>query len=440
MNLIRGFLWFLVAVMTLQGFLHADEYGAATTMIGGIGLTMSVWRESIGTSARSLWSSEPNFIPVPRAIVQAALKETALHPGIKIVPKLQQKLRDHQRTWELFREKEVHWLLEHSDLIGGLLSDPDARWLWTQWDQALQEAEASLQETQPRACKVRLLDPATCDSTSAIIEHLERTRQAAQEAVKQWDLVLRMNHRISAGEWWASIRAHRSEFFGRYEDTVARLHDIENPSDPRISDTLALATNVTIALATGESVWIQRLLLSLLTGELWTGCLEHVRSRESRVRELMILAGIQELTNTHERILNASLRTLSTLEERRAVQDWFGEMTAYAWWMPEDMPALVRRCIGQDAGDCTRIGPTEIVALTAKVAEKARIMQNWTRRLFLGLWNAMPVVGILFILELVVLCTELRSPQSISEKQKSFVLRLEGGGDSRQLALSERGE
>ena len=204
--------------MTLQGFLHADEYGAATTMIGGIGLTMSVWRESIGTTARSLWSSEPNFIPVPRAIVQAALKETALHPGIQIVPKLQQKLRDHQRTWELFREKEVHWLLEHSDLIGGLLSEPDARWLWNQWDQTLQEAEASLQETQPRACTIRLLDPVQCDSTSAIIEQLERTKQAAQEAVNQWDRVLRLNHRVSAGEWWASIRAQRSEFFGRYRN------------------------------------------------------------------------------------------------------------------------------------------------------------------------------------------------------------------------------
>jgi len=432
MNLIRGFLWLLVAVMTLQGFLHADEYGTATSMIGGIGLTMSVWRESIGTTARSLWTSEPTYIPLPRVIVQAALKETALHPGIQIVPRLQQKLRDHQRTWELFHEKEVQWLLEHSDLIGGLLSDPDARWLWIRWDQALQESESSLQETQPRACKLRLLDPATCDSTSAMIETFERARQVAQEAVNQWDSVLRLNHRVSTGDWWTSVYQPRGQpYFSDYMDTIARLHDIEKPSDPRISDTLALAVNVTTALATGESVWIQRLLLSLLTGELWKGCLEHVRSRESRVRELMILAGIQELTNTHERILNASLRVT---EERRTVQDWFGEMTGYAWWMPEDMPALVRRCIGQDAGDCTRIGPTEIVALTAKVAEKARIMQNWIRRLFLGLWNAMPVVGILFVLELVVLCMELRAPIRLPDTQKSFVLRLQGS-DERQLAL-----
>ena len=425
MNLIRGFLWLLVAIMAIQGFLHADEYGTATSMIGGIGLTMSVWRESIGTTARSLWSSEPNYIPLPRVIVQAALKETALHPGIQIVPKLQQKLREHQRTWGLFREKEVQWLLEHSDLIGGLLSDPDARWLWTQWDQALQEA-------QPRVCKVRLLDPVRCDSAAALIEKHE-------EAVKQWDLVLQMNHRVSAGEWWAALyQSQRLEGpegsrFADYMDTIARLHDIEVSTDPRIPNILALANNMTTALAHEESIWIQRLLLSLLTGELWKGCLEHIRGRESRVREIMILAGIQELTNTHERILNASLRVT---EDRRTVQDWFGEMTGYAWWMPEDMPALVRRCIGQDAGDCTRIGPTEIVALTAKVAEKERIMQNFTRRLFLGLWNAMPVVGLLFLLELVVLCTELRVPLPVQQTQKSFVMRLQG--EDRQLIVSER--
>ena len=50
MNLVRGFLWTLVGVMTLQGYLQADEYGSAISMIGGIGLTMSVWKESMGAA------------------------------------------------------------------------------------------------------------------------------------------------------------------------------------------------------------------------------------------------------------------------------------------------------------------------------------------------------------------------------------------------------
>ena len=433
MNLIRGFLWTLVGIMTLQGIYHADEYGVATTMIGGIGLTLSVWRESMAAGAQSLWSSQPKFIPLPRVIVQAALKETALHPGIQVVPKLQQKLKVHQRTWDLFRDKEVQWLLQHADLIGGVLSDPEARELWVTWDRALNRSETLLANVKPHVCKMRILNPELCDTTALLAEKYERDSRIIKEVVHQWDKILNLNRGgSSVQEWWVSMYGPTSEF-DQFEDGIARLHDIVNPADPRVTDLMDLVQNITALLAADKSEWLQRLLHSLLVGELWSGCLDHVRLREGRVRELMVIAGIQDMINAQERILNASLRVVSSIEEKRTVHDWFGEMSGYAWFPPDELPSLVRRCIGQDAGDCTRIGPTEIVTLTAKVAEREKIIGDWIRRIFIGLWNAMPVVGLLFLLELVILCIDLRHPIQTS---KSYVMKLDQG--ERQLVLSER--
>jgi hypothetical protein len=190
-----------------------------------------------------------------------------------------------------------------------------------------------------------------------------------------------------------------------------------------------------------KNPWRRRILLSLLQGEVWAGCLEHIRLREGRVRELMMVAGIQDMLNAHERVLNATLRVVGTADEKRLVHNWFGEMSGYAWFLPDDLPSLVRRCVGQDSGDCTRIGPTEIVDLTEKAAEGSKIVADWTRRLFIGMWNALPIVVVLFVLELVVLCLELRfgfsgfhrshqgSPELQDERRlrdKTIVLRLEG--------------
>jgi hypothetical protein len=122
----------------------------------------------------------------------------------------------------------------------------------------------------------------------------------------------------------------------------------------------------------------------------------------------MIVAGVQDLMNTNERILNASLLTVASATDKKKVQDWFGEMSAYAWWLPEDIPSLVRRCAGQEAGDCTRIGPTEITALSAQIGERSKIVEDWTRRIFIGMWNAMPAVCLLFIVELIILCMPKR--------------------------------
>jgi len=417
MYLIRGFLWTLVAIMTLQGFLHADEYGTATSMIGGVSMSMAIMRENVG---RSLFVSSHSFVPLPRVIVQSALKETALHPGIQVVPKLRRTLAAHQLTWDRFRDEEITWLLEHADLIGGVHSDPEARVLWVSWDHRLNYSQIVLNQTRAMHCPPRFMS-SPCVAAPVAVAATEVRR--IQTVVEKWNQVLYLNRWVSAFSWWTAIHpeVNGSWHFDSIKDDIARLHDVEVPVDPRI----ALLLDTIHTITEDQSSWLQRILRSLLTGEVWAGCLEHVRLREGRVRDLMMLAGIQDMYNAHEGVLNASLRVVDgDKDKKRLVQDWFGEMSGYAWWLSDELPSLVRRCVGQDAGDCTRIGPTEIVSLSAKIAEREKIVGNWVRRIYIGMWNAMPVIGILFVLEIIVLCLG----------RGSVMLRL----DDRQIRLNDR--
>jgi hypothetical protein len=403
MNLIRGFLWTLVAVMTIQGYLQADEYGSAISMIGGVGLTMSVWQEK----AASWFATKPVFVPLPRVIVEAALKETTLHPGIQMVPKLQVTLRGQQRIWDLFREEEIAWLLRHADLVGAVQSDPDARTLWTVWHDRLNRSEMALQRVQGRVCRVRALNPTVCNRVDTDVTFYERERRAATAAVAAWRDVLYIGRYYSAEEWTVATSAAATQkpvSFASIRNALARLHDIEQPTDPRLIEILRRIQEIQ-----SGNVWRQRLLVSLLTGEAWAACLEHVRLREGRTRELMMVAGVQDMMNAHERILNASLRVVRTNDDRGKIHDWFGEISGYAWFLPDSIPSLVRRCVGQETGDCRRIGPTEIVTLTEREVNRSQIAGDWPRRLFIGMWNAMPVVGILFLLEVIMLCVPVRT-------------------------------
>lgn len=388
-------------------------------------MTMAIMKESLSASTRSIFSSTPAFIPLPRVIVQAALKETALHPGIQMVPKLQQTLKLHQRTWDLFREEEVSWMLRHADLIGGILSDPDARQLWTIWHQTLNYSQSALNLSRSVVCRVRAMNPTACDAKAADIMRLEAKVRIARDAVDRWNEILYLQRGVSSRAWWLTIypMSNSSYHFDQFATLVARLHDIDKPTDGRLKNLTVIINETTRRLAYGQSLWLHRLLDSLLVGEIWAGCLEHIRLREGRVRDIMMLAGIQDMYNAHERVLNASLRVVSKDAEKRLVQDWFGEMSGYAWWLSDELPSLVRRCVGQEAGDCTRIGPTEIVTLSAKIAERERIISSWTRRIYIGMWNAMPVIAILFVLELLVLCVDRRAP--IYPQQQPIVLKLE---------------
>jgi hypothetical protein len=396
-------MWTLVGVMTLQGYLNADEYGSAASFFGGMGLTMSIWKETMG-STLAFWST-PTFVPLPRVLVTAALHETARHPGLKMIPALQKTIKSHQVTWERFRVRSMDQMMIHADLVGGLLSDPDARPLWSPYSSMKEKAEASLLETKTRLCYI--LGSSSCLQTGQTLEveirHLTKVNE-------QWDRVLTLSHLASASHLENALTHGKNNFiFSPFADALSRLHNVTDPGDERVAALHQLASNIAWSLTeSGGNSWYRRLLESLLVTEIWDGCLAHIRNRERRVRDLMIVAGVQDLMNTNERILNASLLTVASATDKKKVQDWFGEMSAYAWWLPEDIPSLVRRCAGQEAGDCTRIGPTEITALSAQIGERSKIVEDWTRRIFIGMWNAMPAVCLLFIVELIILCMPKR--------------------------------
>lgn len=423
MNLIRCFLWTLVGVMTLQGYLNADEYGSAASFFGGMGLTMSIWGETMGSTV-AFWST-PTFVPLPRAVVTAALYETARHPGLKMIPALQKTIKVHQATWERFRVRSMDQMMNHADLVGGLLSDPDARLLWTPWEMKKERAEASLAQAKKQLCY--LVGLASCLQT---VRNLTSEIRKIENVIDQWDRVLSLSRQASVAQLENALNSGNSSYIvSPFSDALSRLHDVTDPDDERLVSLHQLASNISWSLTeSGGNSWYRRLLESLLITEIWDGCLEHIRQRERRVRELMIVAGVQDLMNTNERILNASLLTVTgsaAATDKKKVQDWFGEMAGYAWWLPEEMPSLIRRCVGQEAGDCTRIGPTEITGLSAQIGERSKIVEDGVRRVFIGMWNAMPAICLIFVVELIILCMPKRGyavtehvPEELIPEQK----------------------
>ena len=408
MILIRCFLWGLVAVMTLQGFLNADEYGSAASFLGGMGISLSIWGETLGNNM-AFWSG-PSFVPLPRVIATAALHETARHPGLKMIPQLQATIKIHQATWARFRERGVTAMLAHSDLVGGLMSEPAARALWTPWIDAKERVERELEEARGQTCTVLMWEYAVCSSAEGNVSRLEAELTRVAPVAAEWSRVLAQDSRASASALATLVGVQESNnyTFDAFAVGLAMLHDVTNVDDPRIAALLSLAHNISLFLtSSGGNSWLRRIVYSLLTVEVWTACLDHVRQRESRVRDLMITAGVNEMMHAHERILNESLLTVADADEK-LVQDWFGEMGAYAWWLPDEIPPLVRRCVGQEAGDCSRIGPTEITALSVQIGERSKIVEDWTRRIFIGMWNAMPAIVLLFGMELVIICIPKR--------------------------------
>ena len=213
---------------------------------------------------------------------------------------------------------------------------------------------------------------------------------------------------MDVAAWWnATQGAADGRMVANFQHEMAYLHDIDSVQDVRVASLLKRANATATSVSDGD-MWLEQLVGSLLEGLLWRSCGSHVRIREGRIRELMILAGIQDMYNAHERALNVSVRSVNTEGERKLVGDWFAEIGGHAWWLGDDLPEVVRRCVNQEAGDCVRIGPTEIAALSVQLDLQARIVKDWARRIFIGMWNAMPAVIMLFVMELIVLCITIR--------------------------------
>jgi hypothetical protein len=396
---IRLFLWGLVAAMTLHGALHADEYGTAASLVGGVTMTMSVWSESVFASIKGFLTAEPKFVGLPRALVTVAIQESARHPIIKTLPRLKSTMESHQRTWSAFRDEYVSWSLRHMDLIGGLQTE--GAYVWNFWTARARATAAALNRTNEERC-IFPESMSACQEIEEEYETLAAKLQKEQAAESAWSFTLGFWDSSSsrkAERWWSATQEEDlRKVFVAFQEALKRLHNVTEVTDSYLQFVLRHLPS-TDALV---DPWIRRLLASLGEGDVWSAAMDHVRAREARVRDLMITAGVQELWAAHERTLAASIKAVAE-EKHGLVRDWFGESASYAWWMPDEVPGIVRRCIGQEGGDCIRIGPTEIQGIAAQHVERNRILEDWTRRLFIGMWNAMPIIGILFVLEIVVL-------------------------------------
>lgn len=429
--MIRVFLWGLAAAMTLQGWLHADDYGAGAGAFGGMSLTLSVWRESAVEGVRGLFWRPASYVGLPRALAHAAIRETARHPSINTVPTLRRALDGHERSWSAFRDAEIAWMLGHADLVGALQAEPSAVALWRIWEDRMNVTEGEIAQLKRRQCVISA--GTRCDAKAQALAAAEKRLGEEARALRAWKHVLGLTGPTEAATWWQMTQNSTAEaVFGSWAVALARLHNVTTPTDQRVATLRTEATAIATAL-TAEP-WTRQLMESLLVGELLGACMAHVVAREGRVRELLAATGVADLIQAHERALNASLRVTTTDAERQRVQEWFGEMASYAWWPGDDVPSVVRRCLATSAGECVRIGPTEIASLSAQMDERMRIAGDGVRRLFIGMWNALPAVVLLFVVEIVTLCVERRVPPH------AMILRLEmqkpeGGYVARDLPL-----
>lgn len=448
--MIRVFLWGLVAAMTLQGWLHADDYGAGAGMLGGMSLSLSVWRESAVEGVRGLFWRPAAFIGLPRALVQSAVRETARHPSIHTVPALQRTLAAHEQSWMAFRDTEIVWILSHADLVGAIQAEPTATGIWSVWEDRVNHTDYEIAQLKRIQCVLPTsISGPSCKELEQALTRAERRLGEEARVLRVWKHVLAITGPTETATWWRITQNTTSTegVFESWRGALATLHNVTTPSDSRVVALRASAASIagTLTVKYTES-WTCRLTESLLLGELWSACLAHVMAREGRVRELMAATGVSDLIAAQDRSLNASLRVASSDTERRTVQEWFSEMASYAWWPGDDIPSVVRRCLATSAGECIRIGPTEIASLSAQMDERMRIAGDWARRLFIGMWNALPAVGLLFLVEIVALCMDRRLPATaaVPIQPQMMVLRLEmprpeGGVVTRDLPLLTQG-
>ena len=406
---IRVFLWTLVGALFIQGFLHAETYGSAPTMLGGMGLTMSIWKENLVGMIKDVAS-------IPKAFVEAALKETARHPNTLQIPQIQRRMGVIQRTMTEFRGHEMTWYVAYADLIGGLQVEAEGIALWSHTIESARNVSDALKEAQQNQTRnCGLWTTSACIHARQSIQTLNVTSSAALI----WRDILSFRH-VSAEDWWWSSGGNTS-FLQPFYRSLKTLHNVTGPSDPRLKAIQAQVPRLT----EGLPPWKTALFRILLEGDIWHTCVEFVKSQDIRLHHILIMSGYQELQNRHARVLNASVYML-TDKEAKTVQAWFDEAASWSWWLSDDIVHIVKRCVGQTHGDCALIGPTEIAALMTRMAEGRRIAEDWSRRILIGLWNGMPAVFLVFILDMLVLLvgTCRKGDQSVTIMQEPLRDRL----------------
>lgn len=342
---------------------------------------------------------------IPRAFVVAALRETVKHPDLHTLPILQRARAEHHRAWDAFRVVEAEWMLTHATLIGAVRAE--GRDLWESVRATHTEAERMVQIARDQQCLIPLGNH--CSVADARLQSAMSTAVAAEKSVRAWERLLEIERDLTLQEVWGFVFGRPINEITPFTDAFVFLHNVSHPSDPRIQELMQRADRIAAGFAVTEHTWYQQLAYSLLMRDLWAICLQYIQQREKRIHEMMVSAGIQDLFETHARIQTAAAAA-ATVADTATVQLWFDTAAAYAWWLPEEIPSIVQRCIRNSNGECRRIGPTEIASLMAQYDERERIRKDWSRRLFIGMWNAIPAVTLLFVLEVTVLCIPIRRP------------------------------
>lgn len=390
---VRLFLWALVAAMTIQGFLNADTYGTSPTMLGGMGLTLLIWKESV-TSVFSDWKG------VPRAFVVAALKETVKHPEIQHVPRLQRRSKEIRKALDEFRTEYIAWRVEFSDLVGALQSDVEGRALWTPVVQRYRETAAALDEAtgqQKELCD-RLWVTESCDDARRLVSERSQAHITSSEFALPLVDILDFRQ-VRAGDWWR-VQADSSKRQGDLDvfyRSLETLYNVSGHSDVRVATALGQIPGLTVEL----DYWRAYIFRVLLRGDVWSACLGYVMSQDTRIHEIMVASGYQEMAHSVARVKNASL---AGLDDKGTAETWFDEAAAWGWWLSDEIPAIVRRCVGQTYGECRLIGPTEISSMVARMAEGRRVAEDWSRRALIGLWNGLPALAIVVCLDIILIC------------------------------------
>ena len=382
--------------MTLQGYFQAAETGATPTWMSATAIQMTAWQERAVAGFVGWWTGRVPWTGLPRGVVLSALQETGRHP--EVFGKRPVELMQAETVWTQMRDAQLAWTLQHGEVVAGIVAgeaEPGPK------EAEITAATTAAEEAQKWQCwRPEVLKSFRCvekdRAATAATAALERLR--AQRAA--WDAVLQVPPLMRARDWLTAIESTQSPVVTAWTAGLRSLYNHTGLTDPRVETAL----NQSIVLGNGDA-----LLRSLLEGELWSQLLLFAQNRETRVRSALLGSGYMELWTLYDKLRTSTTRGLVAETDRQRITDWFDEIAGRSWWVNEETVGHMRRCLSVETGECARIGPTEIEALSAQILERGRIAADWSRRLFLAMWSALPAVGLLFLLEVVVLGFTLRA-------------------------------
>ena len=335
-------------------------HGALYDTGSGVSLTMAVLGEMAGERLRTLLWAPPSYVRVPRALVAAAL-----HNKQSQSPQLLAAIRDEQAVWDTFSKAHMDWHLRHLRT----LESPALAATRDRWVERLATAEGELAIAAAGLCRINI--GRGCAAAKKRHADVADTVRYLRRLADLWRALLR-GEEVPARDL-TTPTAKLTEFYAN----LTQLHDVRSRQDVRVRRALGQVTTDPVVA-------------SLLEGDVWRACLEHTGVRQRRLMELALATGFGD----HERTMNASLLGITGDKEQMLVREWFGEIAGYGWVLSAtEVPAIVRRCVAQEAGECRRITPVEIIAMEQRTV--------WSSRLITGMWNAMPAMLLLFIMEML---------------------------------------